>query len=316
MEKLPILSICIPTDGSVKWLLPVLDSIYSQDVNQDLFEVVITDNGQDSQIPLYIRKYNYSNLRYKQTNDSGFMNLVSALKDGNGVFCKMLNHRSVLHPGTIEKWIEMIKQYKETKPIIYCADANVKGADIIECKNIDEFLINLSVYTTWSAGIGFWKEDIQRIDSIKIDEMYPNTSMLLNIRENAKYVIWNYKYQTMEDGSGKGGYDYFQTFAVRFLDIINLLRIQGRIRNETFSTLKWDMYKFLNLRYLEEVLLPTKHTYLLTDIKSSFNIYYGEYYYWKMVFNCIINYPYNITKHWIRKFHRLLKNKQKYLNVQ
>lgn len=310
MEKLPILSICIPTDGSVKWLLPVLDSIYSQDVDQDLFEVVITDNGHNSQIPLCIGKYNYPNLRYRQTNDKGFLNLVTALKDGKGLFCKMLNHRSVLHPGTIEKWIEMVEKYKETKPIIYCADANVKGGDIIECANIDEFLVKLSVYSSWSGGIGFWQDDIHNIDNITLDEMFPNTTMLLGIHKNAHYVIWNYKFQTMEDDTGKGGYDYFYTFCVGFLDILNELRVKSEIHDATFISIKKDLYTFLMGEYMNEVCLPSKHTFILKNIKSSYDVYYGSLYYYKMVLICFLRYPIGLIKFLYRKYLKeLIKRK-------
>ena len=44
----PLLSICIPTNGISKWILPTLEAIYSQNVDISLYEVVITDNGADS----------------------------------------------------------------------------------------------------------------------------------------------------------------------------------------------------------------------------------------------------------------------------
>ena len=48
MNKQPILSLCIPTNGAVEWILPVIDSIYSQGYDNEKFEVVITDNGKES----------------------------------------------------------------------------------------------------------------------------------------------------------------------------------------------------------------------------------------------------------------------------
>ena len=40
-----ILSLCMPTNGVVEWVFPVLDSIFEQGCNSDDFEVIITDNG-------------------------------------------------------------------------------------------------------------------------------------------------------------------------------------------------------------------------------------------------------------------------------
>ena len=103
MDNQPILSLCIPTNGAVEWILPVIESIYSQGYDNSKFEVVITDNGKDSLLPEYIAKMEYPNLRYRQTTDDGFLNLVTCLKEGKGLFCKMINHRSVLLPNSILK---------------------------------------------------------------------------------------------------------------------------------------------------------------------------------------------------------------------
>ena len=86
MDNQPILSLCIPTNGAVECVLPVIESIYSQGYDDDKFEVVITDNGKDRQLPQHIAKMNYPNLYYRQTTDKGFLNLVTCLKEGKGLF--------------------------------------------------------------------------------------------------------------------------------------------------------------------------------------------------------------------------------------
>ena len=308
MENLPILSICIPTDGSVQWVLPVLDSIYAQGYDNSKFEVIVTDNGKDSQLPQHIAKYEYPNLKYKQTNDKGFLNLVTALKEGCGLFCKMLNHRSVLLPGSIGKLVDMVESYKETKPIIYCPNGEKKGVTIKECQDINEFLFNVSFYSSWSAGIGFWKDDIANIDNIRLDELFPNASLLFNIRKDAQYVIWNNRYMSMGDDAGKGGYDYFHTFCVHFLDLLSILRIEERITEKTFVSIKWDLYNFLKDVYLLEIFLPTSHTFILDDIKSSYAVYYGRFYYWWTILCCVVYYPIGLVKYLRRQY---LKKKSK-----
>ena len=72
-------------------------SYYSQDVDTDLFEVVITDNGRNSTLVDDLSIFHYTNLRYIRTEDEGFLNLVTALKIRKWfVFVKMLNHRSII----------------------------------------------------------------------------------------------------------------------------------------------------------------------------------------------------------------------------
>lgn len=288
----PILSLCIPTDGAVDWILPVIESIYNQNYDNSRFEVVITDNGKDSKLPVYISKMKYSNLRYKQTKDEGFMNLVSCLKEGRGLFCKMINHRSVMKPGSIAEIVNLVEKYKKSKPIIYCSDGNARiEGDLMECSDTDSFIYHLSYLFSWSAGIGLWSKDLPKIEDVSINFMFPNTSLLLKLREESEYVIWNKRYDVMEDDSGKGGYDVFKTFGVNLLDILSELRCQNKIRMKTFVVVKQDIYKFLRKLYINEVLLPTKHTFVICDISDSMDVYFGKYYYYKMVFEAYLRLP-------------------------
>ena len=307
MDNQPILSLCIPTNGAVQWVLPVLDSIYNQKCDQSKFEVVITDNGKDSLLPEYIAKMEYPNLRYHQTTDDGFLNLVTCLKEGKGLFCKMINHRSVLLPNSILKFIDLIEKYKETQPVIYCPSGSSSVKGIVECNDLDEFVNSLSYWCSWSAGIGFWQKDIPNFEGIILDDMFPNASLLFEVRKSSKYVIWNEPYMKMEDDSGKGGYDLFQTFGVRFLDLINVLRIHKRITQETFIKVKRDIYGFLSSLYVSEVLLPTKHTFIIGDVRQSMNVYFGRLYYWKMVIGAWLRVPIAIVRKCVSSIFRVFE---------
>ena len=292
MDNKPILSLCIPTNGAVEWVLPVIESIYAQGCDNEKFEVVITDNGKDSQLPDYIAKMTYPNLRYKQTTDEGFLNLVTSLKEGRGLFCKMINHRSVMTEGSIEKIVALIDKYKDSRPMFYFSDGKLKAGDLLECNNLDDFVNRLTYISSWSAGIGFWKEDISHFDEIELYDLMPNASLLFDLRKNSKYVIWNIEYMKMEDDSGKGGYDLFQTFAVGFLDIINDLRFKGRITQDTFLKVKQELYDCMCNWYLFEAILPTNHTFIIGDVRNSMSVYYSAFDYYKMIVKAWLRAPY------------------------
>lgn len=53
----PIVSLCMPTNGVIEWVFPVLDSIYGQEVEEGLYEVVITDNGDNTEFKKRITEY-------------------------------------------------------------------------------------------------------------------------------------------------------------------------------------------------------------------------------------------------------------------
>lgn len=307
MDNSPILSLCIPTNGAVQWVLPVLDSIYRQKYDWKKVEVVITDNGKDSELIGYLKEYNYPNLRYIKTNDEGFLNLVTSLKEGNGLFCKMINHRSVLVDGAIEKMLDLVERYKDSQPIIYCSSGVINIPEIVECNDVDELLQNLTFWCSLSAGIGFWKNDIEHIDEISLNKMFPNTSLLFNIRKDARYVIWNYRYQIMSDDAGKGGYDLFYTFSVVLLDIIRNICVAGRVTTPTFLKLKKQLLLFIEDYYFSEVVMPTKHTFIIKDVKQSMMVYYGAYYYYRMVIKSYIKAPVWIIA---KPFIKIIRNKR------
>lgn len=297
-----LLSLCIPTNGKVEWIIPVIESIYEQEVDNSLFEVVITDNGEKSDLEKEVKRFNYGNFHYYRTKAQGFTNQIDAFEKCSGLFCKMLNHRSRLLPGSINKMIALIERYQDYKPILYFAEGKVEGGDVIECKDIDSFVNKQSYYVSWSAGTGAWRDDLTDLRNKKIDRMFPHTVFLFELRNDSRYVIWNEKYEVMGDESGKGGYDLFYTFGVGFLDIISGLRMKGRIRTETFIKVKKDLLSFLRDLYLSEVILPTNRTFILQNIPQSIDVYYGRMDYWRLVLGAWMRCPLAILK---RIYHML-----------
>ncbi len=301
MDRQPILSICIPTNGVVEWVIPVVESIYAQKVNNNLFEVVITDNGGKGDLERALQAYSYPNLHYYKTNAQGFTNQIDAFEKCSGLFCKMLNHRSKMMQGSIRKLIDIVERYKNEKPIIYCAEGYAKGGAFIECQNTDEFVKSMSFLISWSVGTGAWRSDLTDIRKKEIIEMFPHTTFLLGLRKDSNYVIWNERYEVMMSDAGKGGYDVFYTFGVTFLDLLNNLRVRERITPATFVSVKRDLYGFLRRLYMKEVLLPTKHTFIIQDIADSMDVYYGRYYYWKMLIWAYIHAPFAYFKRVIKE---------------
>lgn len=291
MDNKVLLSICIPTNGVVDWVIPVIESIYTQQVDHSLFEVVVADNGMKDDLKNAIDRFTYQNFHYYKTTAQGFTNQIECFRKASGEFRKMLNHRSCLLPNSLSKMLEVINKYKETKPILYFAEGHSHGSSFVECKNTDQFLASLTYYASWSAGVGVWGEDLEKIEVAKADKMFPHTVYLFDENLREEYVIWNEPYEQMADDSGKGGYDLFRTFAVGFLTIINRLKRAGRITENTFDLVKKELYVALKEWYLNEVFLPTKHTFILQNIKESMTVYYSVSDYYKMVIWSVLHYP-------------------------
>ena len=296
----PILSLCLPTNGAVHWVIPTLDAIYAQGVDLSLFEVVITDNGENSQLGEALSKYNHPNLRYIPTNDSGFLNLITALKLGRGLYCKMLNHRSCLVPGALQMMIELVERYKETMPILYFSDGQLENDELIECSNLDKFVNAMHYWATWSGGVGVWQKDLHALDGLQLNELFPQSALMFDIRPESAYVICNRKFQDMQNEDGKGGYDLFYAFAVEFPNILKTLVAQGRMSDDTYKYVMQKLYVWLTDLYDKEVVHKSNHTFIIHNVRMSISYNYG----FKGYINMALKTRYNL---WKRRIIREIK---------
>ena len=286
-----LLSLCIPTNGAARWVLPLLDSIYAQGADERLFEVVITDNASNEELARAVADLRKDNLHYYPTASTGFTNQLDAFEKCTGVFCKMLNHRSILLSGSIDGLIGIARTYGTEKPILYCSNGELPGGEFIACDNVDAFVRTLGVRTTWSAGTCAWKEDLADLRSKPVDATFPHTLFLFGLRPESRYVIWNGVCQRMQDETGKGGYDVFHAFAVTFPDILSHLRYHGRISKDTFLRVKKELFAFLRTLYVKHVILPSDCTFIIRDVKESLSVYYGKAGYRTMVATAYLSIP-------------------------
>lgn len=117
--KQPLLSICIPSEGNVKWAIPTIESFYQDEVSFDLYEVVCTDNGKNSDLSEAIKGINYPNFRYYKTTSQGYVNQIDALERSTGLFCKLQNSRNSVMPGMLKELLDLAERYKNERPIIF-----------------------------------------------------------------------------------------------------------------------------------------------------------------------------------------------------
>lgn len=291
-NQIPLISLCIPTNGVVEWVIPVVESIYKQGVDQLLFEVVIADNGTDSVLDKALLNYRYDNLHYYKTQEQGFVNQKASFRLAHGEFRKMLNHRGPLIDGALQDMVEVVKKYRDTKPVLYFSDGRIKSKDeFIECANTDEFIAKMLSWTTWSAGLGLWKEDIPALNRLECDKMFPHVTMMFETREESRYVIWNKTYLEIMSDDGKGGYNVFKAFAIDFMDLMNDLREKKRISEETFGRTKNDVLTLLSRFYYTEKLRPRIHTFEIDHIKTSVCKYYSLFEYYYMILYAFTFFP-------------------------
>lgn len=305
------LSLCIPTNGIIEWVFPVLDAIYNQDVDNELFEVIVTDNGNNEEFERLIKEYSkaHKNLVYKKTTAFEFLNQIEAFKLAQGDLIKFINHRSIMQTNSINYLLEFVNKYNETKPFVYFLNEAIRSnKKTIELNSFDEFVLNLSYYSSWSTGIAMWKNDFESISKDLIyNKYFPHTSMLFSQRKKDCYIIDNTVLvkDLVVDSTKKGRYNLFYDFAVEYPSILCDLYRSGDITLDTFLEIKKQLAKFLVDLYYEFIIKKEKCSYDLSNYKQLLNVYYSH----KKI-RCrarekfikrIITYPFRFLKRIIKK---------------
>lgn len=289
----PIVSLAIPTNGVSEWVFPVLDSIYSQNVSEDLFEVVITDNGDNKEFKEAIITYKkkYRNLVYQETDAVLFMNQIEAFKICSGDFIKFVNHRNKVLPGTIEFLINYAKGNIDKKTITYFLNDACKPVQKEKIySRFDSFVYELSIFSSWSGGVSCWRSDLDTaLNNTIVNDgtLFPHMKfILLNISGRDYHIVYNKLFEEIESKDKKGNYDVFYAFGIEYVDILHRLLENKSIDDDTYNFVVKENEKFVTKIYTNYVLLKRPCSYTLVSAKESLSKYYS---YNKICFLAFIN---------------------------
>lgn len=279
----PIVSLCMPTNGVIEWVFPVLDSIYEQGCENNDFEIVITDNGNNKEFKEKIKIYNqkHLNLYYFETNALPFINEIESYKRANGRLIKFVNHRTLFVEGALNQLIELAKENSDAKPIMYFANGVLKKEKkVFEYATFDEFVNNLSYWSSWSTGMTIWKEDFDKLpeDVSDFNELFPHTNVLFNERNRNKYIIDNTViFNEIPQGrKPKGDYDLFYAFGVEYPSIILNLYRENSITADTLRSVLKDNLRFVAYMYSLYFIKKEYCSYDLNGLKDMYNIFYTK----------------------------------------
>lgn len=270
-----VLSLCIPTNGMTEWVIPLLESIYDQNCNEDLFEVIITNNGENNNFYTDIEKFvlKHKNIIYKKTNSLLFQNQIDCFRLANGQFVKFLNHRDILEKGSINKIINTIENNKVDKPIIYFLNNQKRINRENEILDFDSFMYELSYYSTWSGGTTFWNDDKDLLLSKReYDKYFPHIDIVFAFGDNRKYMIINEELSQQKpiDETKKGKYDLFDAFANHFIEIVKSLYLNKKITLKTYNRILSDNLLFVIALHYQYIVKKQPCSYVLKNFWNSF----------------------------------------------
>ena len=283
MNSQPLISLCMPTNGVTEWVFPSLESIYSQGIDTSLFEIIITDNGKNDEFKQKMRVYlaEHDNIIYEETDALPFINEIEAYKRASGKFLKFINHRTLLFEGALDKLIRFVQNNENERPVVYFSN----GVLSIEKRqhkysSFDQFVRNLSYFSSWSGGMSIWKEDFDKLpeDVSGFNELFPHTNVLFNERNRKKYIIDNSVIfaEIPQGDKPKGNYDLFFAFGIEYVWIIcNLLRDKD-ITADTFRYVADKNLGFIAELYLDFCICKKYCSYDLSGLDNMYGVFYGR----------------------------------------
>lgn len=298
-----VLSLCIPTNGVVEWVIPVLDSIFEEKNPLGIFEVIVTDNGDNVEFEKKIKEYTsvHNNLIYKKTKAIQFYNQIEAFKLARGKMIKFVNHRMKFLPGSLNYLISFVQNNVNEKPVVYFSNGFLQDSYF---DNFNEYVNGLSYWSSWSAGTTMWKEDFDKLDLTKtFNKLFPHIDMIFSDKEKNGYLIDNHVLmnEIYVDDTKKGKYDLFNAFAVEYLAIILKLYRDGEITIQTFYNIKKQIIKFVADLYFQYVILKKPCSYDLSGYRNSINIFINHKEILKQIPNLICKKILNCVKNNFRK---------------
>lgn len=279
----PLVSICIPTRNRVDILKNTLDSIFQQSsIDKGLFEVVISDNSPTDELDEIKQFYElYGNVRFVKSDCVGFMNSINALDNGNGVFLKLLNDYSYFFGDSFPRLLNFFLEQKENNVSVSFTSGMLKNGEIIAYDSFEDFMLNLSYFSSWSSAFCIRKDVFLRLkNEIVFDGQFPHTSLFLLDRSSDNYIVNDILYFKNMTVPKKGGTDLFMDFSVRYLGLIKSLINEKIISQKTFDSIK----KRLLLDFMVEWYYNTKvrkknFTYYVSDTHKRILVNYSFFQY-------------------------------------
>lgn len=277
-----LLSLCLPTNGVKEWVFPVLDSIYFQQVDNSLFEVIVTNNGDNEEFHEMMIEYskNHENLIYRKTTAYMFDNQLEALKLAHGEYFKFINHRAIIVNNGLEYLIESIRDNMDKKPVMYFSNGVLKiESEVMRCSNFDEFICGLRRYASWTSGVGIWKSDYEKISKDTVfDKISPHSGILFSEKHKDLYLIHDRVFceEINIDNSKKGTYDLYKAFAVEEFLITLKLYVEGDISVKTLKEVKADYKRFVCELYWFFSIRHKPCSYDLDGFNDAMGIYFNK----------------------------------------
>ncbi|BBI32702.1 glycosyltransferase [Cohnella abietis] len=192
----PLLSICIPTYNRAPHLEQCLQSIYSQIGNNELIEVIVSDNASNDATAEIANRYAslYSNMRVvrNEENIGADRNIFQVMNLAQGKFVKLQGDDDFYVDGTILPLLHVLHSHGDCG-IVQIFVRNGDGR-IWTGEGMSAYLNATSIYATFITSIVLRREDLVKLEEPALflhssfNQLYLQYAILEN---NPRFCVMN-----------------------------------------------------------------------------------------------------------------------------
>lgn len=287
MNNNPLLSICIPCFGRVEYVRNTLNSIFqgNADVSLDKYEVVISDNDPKQTISVLANEFKaYPNLRYFHTECEGFMNSYHVLTYAQGEFLKLHNSQTLFRKGSLQAILKEVEKHQEKRSLIFYTNGLLGKFQSSEYDTFENFMYALSYWSSWSNGFNIWRKDFEQIGEIKLNRLFPHTSLFLTQHHAKGYCIDDNLLFDVQRIPKRGGHNKFEAFTIEYPSLIDQCRKDGFISEGCEKHILHDiMTEFLPSLVFNKYIARIE-TFDATGFRQNIKRYFPNYAYGLVMF--------------------------------
>jgi abequosyltransferase len=276
--KSKLLSICIPTYNRCDILDVTLNKLFSNpDFDNNSIEVIVSDNCSSDNTREIVAKYPFVKYYCNQKNNS-FFNLTTVLSYATGKYVKLFNDTFSFKKNALKQMLYRIKLHQNDCENLFFYPNFIHNQNTSKKINsISSFFYECSYNSTWTAAIGFWRQDFDKIiDKNKYAPLhFPQLEWMYNIVKNGKKTkIYFEDLFDVAIPSKKGGYNVFKTFVTDYLNIVK----QEKLSLYIYELEKYRLCRYFIYPWLQTLLINDTDHYNF-DTKGVFKIIFKKYWY-------------------------------------
>ena len=228
-ETRPILTYGIITYNRSKYLRKSLKSVLDQVGNDELVEVLVSDNCSTDDTKEVVQEFQkkYKNLRYhcNETNVGGDANIHVALREGRGEYVIAAGDDDYLTDGMLYLVINYIYRHRD-HAIIFMSN-RVDGVEFTPYDGTGylDYILQLGCFMTWITCIMIKKDiymaipDPEKYTDTHLSQVYVQLEIL---KRNPRYSILMGTFLARGGGDHPAsGYNFMEVFVKNYFDILN-----------------------------------------------------------------------------------------------